>query len=157
MRIFYTNGKPIAAVNRIPPSEQALANMAQGGTGIAVPLKSVSSASMAAAHQIADWGKKQGIVIVGIDVIGRETPYITELNPGSPTGLIEVQKQLGQDVCSDAWAAVNEAIHAHQIAHGNLVSLHWQFIIELIQRPASYIANVTSLAQQWLFNRGRHR
>lgn len=124
MRIFYANGKPIAAVNRVPLSEGALANMAQGGTGIAVPLEDISLASMTAANQVADWGKQKGIILVGVDVIGQERPYITELNPGSPTGLIEAQEQLGQDVCSKAWAAVSAAIHEHQIGHGELVALH---------------------------------
>ncbi|NEZ56353.1 hypothetical protein [Adonisia turfae] len=153
MRIFYINGKPIAAVNRVPSHEETLANMAQGGIGIAVPLRNISPTTMAAVHQVVDWGKRQGIVIVGVDVIGQDRPYITELNPGSPTGLIEAQEQLGQDVCSEAWVAVKEAIHEHQIAHGNLLSLHWQFISELFQHPGSYLANVAALAQRWLITR----
>ena len=121
MRIFYANGEPIAAVNRVPLSENKLANMAQGGMGVAVPLEEISPASMAAANQVADWGKRRGIVLVGVDVIGQERPYITELNPGSPTGLIEAQEQLGQDVCGQAWAAVSEAIDGHQVQRGGQV------------------------------------
>ena len=124
MRIFYANGKPIAAVNRVPLSEGALANMAQGGTGIAIPLEEISPMSMAAANQVADWAKQKGIILVGVDVIGQERPYITELNPGSPTGLIEAQEQLEQDVCNQAWAAVNEAINEHLARHRELVALH---------------------------------
>ncbi|MFK8184162.1 MAG: hypothetical protein AB8B99_12375 [Phormidesmis sp.] len=153
MRIFYVNGKPIAAVNRMPSQEGKLANMAQGGTGVAVSLEDISPSTVVAAHQVVEWGKKQGIVIVGVDVIGKETPYITEFNPGSPTGLIEAQEQLGQDVCSVAWAAVKEAIHEHQVTHSNLFSLHWQFLAELVQRPEAYPAKATSLAQRWLVNK----
>lgn len=122
MRIFYANGIPIAAVNRVPLNEGALANMAQGGTGIAVPLEDISPASMTAANQVATWAKQQGIVLVGVDVIGQERPYITELNPGSPTGLIEAQEQLGQDVCGQAWVAVSEAIHEHVAKQRELVT-----------------------------------
>lgn len=123
MRIFYANGTPIAAVNRVPLSENALANMAQGGTGIAVPLENISPASMAAASQVADWSKRKGILLVGVDVIGKERPYITELNPGSPTGLIEAQEQLGQDVCGQAWVAVSEAIYGHLTQPRELVAV----------------------------------
>lgn len=53
--------QPIAAVNRVPLSESALANMAQGGTGIAVFLEDISSASMTAANQVADWRNRKAL------------------------------------------------------------------------------------------------
>jgi|GEM_PF-5318079 len=116
LRIFFANGTPIAALNRVPSDIQSLANVSKGATRIAIPLDKVQPAIMNAAQEVADWGQQNGLIILGIDVIGKKRPYITELNPGSPGIFIEVQKQL--DVYSKAWAAISTAITEQQIKHG---------------------------------------
>jgi glutathione synthase len=47
--------------------------------------------------------KKQGLIFVGIDVIG---DYLTEINVTSPTGLQEVNRFDGTRLESDIWDAI---------------------------------------------------
>lgn len=83
-RIILLGGNPIGAVNRIPTGKEFRGNMAVGGRVAATEIthreKEICSA-------IAPKLKKDGLIFVGIDVIGG---YLTEINVTSPTGIREI-------------------------------------------------------------------
>ena len=47
--------------------------------------------------------REQGLIFVGIDVIG---DYLTEINVTSPTGLQEIQRFDGTDLSAAIWDAI---------------------------------------------------
>ena len=47
--------------------------------------------------------REQGLVFVGIDVIG---DYMTEINVTSPTGIQEIARLDGVDLSRDIWDAI---------------------------------------------------
>lgn len=92
-RILIINGKVVPyALARIPQGGESRGNLAAGGKGVAQPLS-------ARDHEIADTVaaevKRQGLFLVGLDVIG---DYLTEINVTSPTGMQEITAQTGFDV-----------------------------------------------------------
>lgn len=104
-RIILVDGKPVGAINRVPAAGEARSNMHVGGT----PLKSELTARE---HEIcAAIGpalKEQGLIFVGIDVIG---DYLTEINVTSPTGIQEIDRFDGSNLSALIWDAI-EARHA---------------------------------------------
>ncbi len=103
-RIILVDGKPVGAINRVPAAGEARSNMHVGGT----PLKSELTARE---HEIcAAIGpalKEQGLIFVGIDVIG---DYLTEINVTSPTGIQEIDRFDGSNLSALIWDAI-EARH----------------------------------------------
>jgi glutathione synthase len=85
-RIILIDGEPVGAVLRVPPQGEARANLHVGGkavkTGITPREREICAA-------IGPSLKAQGLIFVGIDVIG---DYITEINVTSPTGLQEINR-----------------------------------------------------------------
>ena len=104
-RIILVDGKPVGAINRVPAEGEARSNMHVGGT----PLKSTLTARE---HDIcAAIGpalKEQGLIFVGIDVIG---DYLTEINVTSPTGIQEIDRYDGSNLSALIWNAI-EARHS---------------------------------------------
>ncbi|MFT5182227.1 MAG: glutathione synthase [Alphaproteobacteria bacterium] len=105
-RIILVDGKPVGAINRVPAEGEARSNMHVGGT----PLKSVLTPRE---HDIcAAIGpalKEQGLIFVGIDVIG---DYLTEINVTSPTGIQEIDRYDGSNLSALIWDAI-ESRHAN--------------------------------------------
>lgn len=99
-RIILVDGKPVGAINRVPAAGEARSNMHVGGT----PLKSVLTARE---HDICDAIgpalKEQGLLFVGIDVIG---DYLTEINVTSPTGIQEIDRFDGSNLSALIWDAI---------------------------------------------------
>ncbi len=85
-RIILLNGSPIGAVNRIPTGTDFRGNMAVGGRVAAVDITEREHQICA---QLAPTLQRDGLVFVGIDVIGG---YLTEVNVTSPTGIREVDR-----------------------------------------------------------------
>src|SRR5579859_226139 len=85
-RIILIDGEPAGAVLRVPAHGEARANLHVGGkavkTGITARERDICAA-------IGPALKAQGLIFVGIDVIG---DYITEINVTSPTGLQEINR-----------------------------------------------------------------
>jgi glutathione synthase len=85
-RIILIDGEPAGAVLRVPAQGEARANLHVGGkamkTGITAREREICAA-------IGPALKAQGLIFVGIDVIG---DYITEINVTSPTGLQEINR-----------------------------------------------------------------
>lgn len=79
---------------RIPPAGETRGNLATGGTGIPQPL---SQPDLAMANELAKEFKAQGLLFVGIDVIGS---YLTEINITCPTCIRELDKAYDLDIGS---------------------------------------------------------
>ncbi len=85
-RIILIEGEPVGAINRVPAQGETRANMHVGGrpdkTGLTERDREICAA-------IGPTLKQQGLIFVGIDVIGR---YLTEINVTSPTGIQEINR-----------------------------------------------------------------
>lgn len=88
-RIILFDGAPVAAINRIPANGEFRANMAQGATPEPC---AITPREKEICQALAPHFRERGLLFVGIDVIGG---YLTEVNPGSPTGLQAVNKLYG--------------------------------------------------------------
>ncbi len=99
-RIVLVDGEPVGAVNRIPPPDDARANLHVGGRAEKATLTPRDLEICAA---IGPTLRERGLVFVGIDVIGG---HLTEINVTSPTGLQEIDRFDG--VCLEAriWDAI---------------------------------------------------
>ncbi|HEX6145024.1 MAG TPA: glutathione synthase [Geminicoccaceae bacterium] len=107
-RIILIDGEPAGALNRIPPEGDARANMHVGGRAEAATL---SRRDREICEALGPVLREQGLIFVGIDVIGS---YLTEINVTSPTGLQEIDRFDG--VCLEAriWDAIEaqrDALH----------------------------------------------
>ena len=100
-RIILLNGEPIGAVNRIPTGKEFRGNMAVGGR---VAVTEITQREREICAQLASTLQRDGLIFVGIDVIGG---YLTEVNVTSPTGIREIDRlsgtQLGHQVIE--WVA----------------------------------------------------
>ena len=100
-RIILLNGEPIGAVNRIPTGHEFRGNMAVGGR---VATVEITQRDREICSQLASTLRRDGLVFVGIDVIG---DYLTEVNVTSPTGIREIDRlndvRIGQGVIK--WVA----------------------------------------------------
>jgi glutathione synthase len=80
------------ALARIPQGGEMRGNMAVGGKPVA---RALSDSDKRIAETMAARLWKEGLFLVGLDVIGDK---VTEINVTSPTGFVEIQKQTGFDV-----------------------------------------------------------
>jgi len=85
-RIILLDGEPIGAVNRVPKSGEFRGNMAAGGSAVQVD---ITDREREICTQLAPTLKRDGLMFVGIDVIGG---YLTEVNVTSPTGVREIDR-----------------------------------------------------------------
>jgi glutathione synthase len=104
-RIILIEGEPVGAVNRVPPQGEARANLHVGGQARKTSLTEREREICAV---IGPTLRQQGLVFVGIDVIG---DYMTEINVTSPTGIQEIARLDGVDLALNIWDAI-EARHA---------------------------------------------
>ncbi|HQM86921.1 MAG TPA: glutathione synthase [Methylotenera sp.] len=87
-RIIMINGEPIPyALARIPKAGETRGNLAAGGKGVAQLL---SARDVEISTAIGKVLKQEGLLLVGLDVIG---DYLTEINVTSPTGMVEIAQQ----------------------------------------------------------------
>lgn len=95
-RIILLDGEPIGALNRVPTGNEFRGNMAAGGS---VVQSSLTERERQICTQLAPTLRRDGLVFVGIDIIGG---YLTEVNVTSPTGVREIDRlegvHLGQQV-----------------------------------------------------------
>ncbi|MDZ7953463.1 glutathione synthase [Nostoc sp. DedQUE09] len=85
-RIILLNGEPIGALNRLSSGTDFRNNMATGGT---VAQTEITSREYEICTQVAERLRQDGLIFVGIDVIGG---YLTEVNVTSPTGIREIDR-----------------------------------------------------------------
>ncbi len=91
-RILVIDGEPLPyALARIPRPGETRGNLAAGGKGVAQPL---SARDREIAETVGVELKRQGLFLVGLDVIG---DHVTEINVTSPTGMVEIAAQTDCD------------------------------------------------------------
>ncbi|NVK39692.1 MAG: glutathione synthase [Oceanospirillaceae bacterium] len=92
-RILMVNGEPVPyALARIPMAGETRGNLAVGGRGEGRPL---SDRDRWICEQVGPTLREQGLLFVGLDVIG---DYLTEINVTSPTCIRELDDQFGLDI-----------------------------------------------------------
>jgi len=105
-RIILVEGEPQGAVNRVPAAGEARANLHVGGRAERSELTSREREICAA---IGPALRAQGLIFVGIDVIG---DYMTEINVTSPTGIQEILRLGGIDIAPKIWDAIEARLAA---------------------------------------------
>jgi glutathione synthase len=107
-RVILVDGEPVGAVLRVPPEGEARANLHVGGraqkTGLTDRERQICAT-------IGPSLREQGLVFVGIDVIG---DYITEINVTSPTGIQEIARLDGVDLAVNIWDAIERRFAARR-------------------------------------------
>ncbi len=103
-RIILVDGEAMGAVNRIPAEGEARSNMHVGGRAEQSPLTARDREICAA---IGPTLRDQGMIFVGIDVIG---DYLTEINVTSPTGLQEIARFDGVHLEKSIWDRIEAKV-----------------------------------------------
>lgn len=80
-RIILVDGEPVGALNRVPANGEVRSNLAVGGRA---EKSSLTAREQEICARLKPYLKENGLIFVGIDVIGH---YLTEINVTSPTGL----------------------------------------------------------------------
>jgi glutathione synthase len=99
-RIILVDGEPVGAINRVPAEGEARSNMHVGGRAEKIGLTPREQDICAA---IGPALREQGLIFVGIDVIG---DYLTEINVTSPTGIQEIDRFDGVNLSALIWDAI---------------------------------------------------
>lgn len=106
-RILMIDGEPYPhALARIPAAGESRGNLAAGGTGKGVEL---SERDRWICAEVGPSLREQGLVFVGLDVIG---DYLTEINVTSPTCIRELDKQYGTDIASQLMDVIEQQLAA---------------------------------------------
>lgn len=105
-RIILVDGEPLGGVLRVPPAGEARANLHVGGKAVKTTLTAREREICAA---IGPTLKEQGLIFVGIDVIG---DYLTEINVTSPTGVQEINRLDGAALEKQVWDAIEARLRA---------------------------------------------
>lgn len=100
-RILLVDGEPVDyCLARIPQGDEFRGNLAAGGRGEGRPL---SERDRWIAAQVGPEMKRQGMLFVGLDVIG---DYLTEVNVTSPTCIRELDAQFGLNIAGRLFDAI---------------------------------------------------
>lgn len=103
-RIILVDGVAVGAINRVPKKGEVRSNMHVGG----VAEKSVLTVREEEICQaIGPTLREQGLLFVGIDVIG---DYLTEINVTSPTGIQEIERFDGTNIAALLWDAIEKRL-----------------------------------------------
>ena len=105
-RIILIDGRAAGAINRIPAAGEARSNLHVGGTATKATL---SSRDKDICDAIGPVLEEQGLIFVGIDVIG---DYMTEINVTSPTGIQEASRFDGSNLAGEIWEAIEKRYSA---------------------------------------------
>jgi glutathione synthase len=105
-RIVLIDGEPAGAVNRVPPPDDARANLHVGGRAEKAEL---TPRDLEICEALGPVLREQGLIFVGIDVIG---DWLTEINVTSPTGLQEINRFDGVSLESRIWDVIEARYHA---------------------------------------------
>ena len=105
-RIVLIDGEPAGAINRVPAAGEARSNMHVGGR----PEKTtLTPRECEICARIGPVLREQGMIFVGIDVIG---DWLTEINVTSPTGIQEIGRFDGTDLATRIVATIEEKVAA---------------------------------------------
>jgi glutathione synthase len=100
LRVLLINGEVASVFQREPQNDSIRANMRVGGIAKAATL---NARQQAICEALGPWLRAQGLLLVGLDLIG---DYLTEINVTSPTGLRAVQALYGTNLAATAWDAL---------------------------------------------------
>ncbi len=103
-RIILVDGEPVGAINRVPPEGESRSNMHVGGQALQSKL---TIREQEICEIIGPSLKEQGLILVGIDVIG---DYLTEINVTSPTGLQEINRYDDVKLEVGIWDCLEEKV-----------------------------------------------
>jgi glutathione synthase len=103
-RIILIDGEPVGALNRVPAAGEARSNMHVGGRPERIGMTARDLEICAAIGPLL---KAQGLIFVGIDVIG---DWLTEINVTSPTGLQEIFRFDGTDLAGMIWDVIERKV-----------------------------------------------
>jgi glutathione synthase len=101
-RIILIDGKPAGAVNRVPAADETRANLHVGGRAEKATL---TRRDHEICEAIGEALHRQGLIFVGIDVIGG---LLTEINVTSPTGLQEIDRFDQVSLEGDIWDVIEQ-------------------------------------------------
>ncbi len=96
-RIILVDGEPAGAINRVPAQGEARSNMHVGGRA---EKSLMTPRDLEICRKIGPLLREQGLIFVGIDVIG---DWLTEINVTSPTGLQEIARFDGSNLAGAIW------------------------------------------------------
>jgi glutathione synthase len=100
-RVLVIDGEPFPhCLARIPKAGETRGNLAAGGKGVAQP---ISPRDREIATAVGVELVKAGIVFAGLDVIG---DWLTEVNVTSPTCIVEIAEQTGENAAEDLMDAI---------------------------------------------------
>jgi glutathione synthase len=105
-RIILVDGEPMGAINRVPAIGESRSNMHVGGRPEASTL---TSRDREICGRIGPTLRAQGLIFVGIDVIG---DYLTEINVTSPTGLQEIARFDGTNLAEKIWEVIEAKVQS---------------------------------------------
>jgi glutathione synthase len=111
-RIILVEGEAVGGVMRVPAEGEARANLHVGGRPVKTELTPREHEICAA---IGPTLRAQGLVFVGIDVIG---DWMTEINVTSPTGIQEIARLDGVEIAPKIWDAIETRL-ADRAARGS--------------------------------------
>jgi glutathione synthase len=103
-RVLLLDGELLGAINRVPRVDDLRSNIHVGGT--VVPTE-VTTEERAVIGSIAPRLRSDGLVFVGLDMIGGK---LTEVNVTSPTGIQELSRHVGRDVAGDVISWVERRV-----------------------------------------------
>jgi glutathione synthase len=103
-RIILVDGEPVGGVLRVPAAGEARANLHVGGKAVKTALTKREQEICTA---IGPTLQQQGLIFVGIDVIG---DYLTEINVTSPTGIQEINRLDGVKLETRIWDAIEKRL-----------------------------------------------
>ena len=103
-RIILVDGTPVGGVLRVPQTGEARANFHAGGDPEPGRL---SKRDQAICEAIGPTLKEQGLIFVGIDIIG---DYLTEINVTSPTGIQEINRLENIHIEALIWDAIEKRL-----------------------------------------------
>ncbi|NOZ64906.1 MAG: glutathione synthase [Alphaproteobacteria bacterium] len=103
-RIILVDGEAVGAINRVPQAGEVRSNMHVGGEAKKTEL---TDRERQICDEIGPTLREQGLLFVGIDVIG---DYLTEINVTSPTGIQEIQRFDGTDISALLWDAIEKRL-----------------------------------------------
>lgn len=107
-RVLLLDGQVLGAINRIPRGDDFRSNIHVGGS---VEAYQLTKEERAMVDDIMPRLKEDGLVFVGLDVIGGK---LTEVNVTSPTGIQQLSQHENRDVAEDVIKWVERAANDYR-------------------------------------------
>jgi len=104
-RILVIDGRAYPhALARIPAKGESRGNLAAGAKGEG---RDLTDRDREIADQVGRVLRDKGIIFAGLDVIG---DYLTEINVTSPTGVRELERAYGENICAGLFDAIEKRL-----------------------------------------------